>query len=220
MPPGPGFSLPPGLQLPPDVADLLNMLQNKTMNPEDPLMQNVQQILTNIMVSYFCHISIRNQNFMQQKNGHHQDLVKYEYKRKPYKGRVHSVLEYGSSVWDSQNILLQDELEKVQKRAAGFVTGNYTYETESMTGILDQLKWESLKKRRKDGGLITLNKGLKGAANMSTNHLVSPKRCTRNHHPLRFQTPLAGTDILKKAIFFPKTIRDWNSLDRFPYLCF
>ena len=48
------------------------------------------------------------------------------------------VLEYGSSVWDPQSVLLQDELEKVQKRAAIFVTGNYTYETGSMTGILEQ----------------------------------------------------------------------------------
>ena len=36
--------------------------------------------------------------------------------------------------------------EKVQKRAARFVTCNYMYETGSMTGILEQLKWESLKK--------------------------------------------------------------------------
>ena len=42
---------------------------------------------------------------------------------------------------------LQKELEKVQKRAARFVTRNYDYETGSMTDILGQLKWESLKKR-------------------------------------------------------------------------
>ena len=44
------------------------------------------------------------------------------------------VLEYSISVWDPQSILLQDELEKVQKRAARFVTGNYVdYETGSVT---------------------------------------------------------------------------------------
>ena len=41
----------------------------------------------------------------------------------------------------------------LQKRAVRFVTGNYNYETGSMTGILGQLKWESLKKRRKDNKL-------------------------------------------------------------------
>ena len=59
---------------------------------------------------------------------------------------------------------LQEELEKVQNRAARFVTGNYVFETGSMTGILGQLKWESLKKRRKDSRLILLYKGLKGKA--------------------------------------------------------
>ena len=38
---------------------------------------------------------------------------------------IYPVLEYGSSVWDPSSILLQEELEKVQKRAARFVTGNY-----------------------------------------------------------------------------------------------
>ena len=51
---------------------------------------------------------------------------------------------------------LQEELEKVQNRAARFVTRNYVFETGSTTGILGQLKWESLKKRRNDSRLILL----------------------------------------------------------------
>ena len=50
--------------------------------------------------------------------------------------------------------ILQDELEKVQNRAARFVTGNYNLETGSMIEILEQLKWESLKQRRKGSILI------------------------------------------------------------------
>ena len=49
------------------------------------------------------------------------------------------VLEYGSSVWDPYTHGLQKELEKVQNRAAGFVTGNHVFETGSLTGILGQL---------------------------------------------------------------------------------
>ena len=77
-----------------------------------------------------------------------------EVKEAAYKGLVRPVLDYGSSVWDPPGVVLQEELESVQKRAARFVTGNYNYETGSMTGILGQLKWESLKKRRKDNRLI------------------------------------------------------------------
>ena len=39
-------------------------------------------------------------------------------KESAYKGLVRPVLEYSSSVWDPSGILLQEELEKVQKRAA------------------------------------------------------------------------------------------------------
>ena len=95
------------------------------------------------------------------------------------------VLEYSGSVWDPLGVGLQNELEKVQNRAARFLTGNYNFElssiyvfsyfpfgfegriwdlivsvpdhclsfyfeTGSMTSILEHLKWEYLKKRRRD----------------------------------------------------------------------
>ena len=75
-------------------------------------------------------------------------------------------LEYSGSVWDPSGVGLQNGLEKVQNRAAGFVTGNYNFETGSMTGILEHLKWESLKKWRRDSRLILLYKGLKGKASI------------------------------------------------------
>ena len=69
------------------------------------------------------------------------------------------ILDYEKAlVWDPSGVVLQEELESVQKRAARFVKGNYNYETGSMTGILGQLKWESLKKRRKDNRPILLYK--------------------------------------------------------------
>ena len=79
-------------------------------------------------------------------------------KEAAYKGLVRPVLEYGSSVWDPHTHGLQEELEKVQNRAARFVTVNYVFETGSMTGILGQLKWESLKKRRKDSRHIAIQR--------------------------------------------------------------
>ena len=76
-----------------------------------------------------------------------------EVKEAAYKGLVRPVLDYGSSIWNPPppppppGVVIQEELESVQKRAARFVTGNYNYETGS---ILGQLKWESLKEKRKD----------------------------------------------------------------------
>ena len=133
-------------------------------------------------------------------------------KEAAYKGMVRPILEYGSSVWDPHPEKLQEELEKVQNRAARFVTRNYVYETGSMTGILGQLKWESLKKRRKDNRLILLiYKGLKGKARIPTDDLIPKTRRGRNQHSLAFQIPSASKDVYQHS-FFPQTIRDWNDL--------
>ena len=132
-------------------------------------------------------------------------------KEAAYKGMVRPILEYGSSVWDPHPDKLQKELEKVQNRAARFVTRNYDYETGSMTGILGQLKWESLKKRRKDSRLILLYKGLKGKAKIPTDDLIPKTRRGRNQHSLAFQIPSASKDVYMYS-FFPQTIRDWNDL--------
>ena len=128
-----------------------------------------------------------------------------------YKGLVRPVLEYGSSVWDPHTKCLQEELEKVQNRAARFVTRNYTFEEGSMTGILEQLRWESLKKRRTDNRLILLYKGLKGKARIPTDDLTPKTRRCRNSHSKAFQLPSASIEAYKCS-FFPQTIRDWNDL--------
>ena len=96
------------------------------------------------------------------------EIFTLEVKEAAYKGLVRPVLEYSGSVWDPSGVGLQNELEKIQNQAARFVTGNYNFETGSMTGILEHLKWESLKKRRRDSRLILLYKGLKGKASIPT----------------------------------------------------
>ena len=91
------------------------------------------------------------------------------------------------------------------------MTRNYVYETGSMTDILAQLKWKSLKKRRKDNRLILSYKGLKGKARIPTDNLIPKTRRGRNQHSLAFQIPSASKDVYKYS-FFPETIRDWNDL--------
>ena len=134
-----------------------------------------------------------------------------EIKEAAYKGLVHPVLEYSGSVWDPSGVGLQNELEKVQNRAPRFVTGNYNFATGSMTGILEHLKWESLKKRRRDSRLILLYKGLKGKASIPTDDLNPLVKHCRNDHSMEYQVPITNTDIYKCS-FLPQTIRDWNAL--------
>ena len=130
-------------------------------------------------------------------------------KEAAYKSLVRPILKYGSSVWDPHCNGLNGELENVQKRAARFVTRNYSRETGSMTSILEDLKWETLQKRWKDTRLILLYKGLKGKARNSTVDLIPQNRRCRNQNSMAFQIPSASKDTYKKSVF-PQTIRDWN----------
>ena len=109
------------------------------------------------------------------------------------------VLDYGSSVWDPPCVVLQEELESVQKRAARFVTGNYNYESGSMTGMLGQLKWESLKKRRKDNRLILLYQGLKGKASVPTDDLIPKLGVVEISTLWHFKLPLLIQMFIKEA---------------------
>ena len=125
-------------------------------------------------------------------------------KQAAYKSMVRPILEYGSTDWDPHCIGLNDELENVQKRAVQFVTRNYSYETGSMTGILEELKWEALQKRRKDNRLILLYEGLKGKARIPTDDLIPKNRRCRNQHSSFFfednGTPSVTEDYLPCAM--------------------
>ena len=117
-------------------------------------------------------------------------------------------LEYEDIVWDPLGVGLQNELEKIQIRAARFVTGNYNFETESMTGILEHLNGNL---SRNGGETVLLYKGLKGKASIQTDDLILLVRRCRNDHSMAYQVPIANTNIYKCS-FFPQTIRDWNAL--------
>ena len=127
---------------------------------------------------------------------HPQDI-----KEMAYKGLVRPILEYASPVWDPHGIVVQEELEKVQNCAAMFVTGNYNFETGSMTSILEQLGWESLHKRRKGSKLILQFKGLKGRAIKPCDDLQPPNRGSRNQHPMAFQVHMLQLTFISTVSF-------------------
>ena len=78
-------------------------------------------ICDGIHVSNICTKANRTLGFLRQ----NLYSCPQEVKEAAYKGLVCPVLEYSGSVWDPSGEGLQNELEKVQNRAARFVTGNY-----------------------------------------------------------------------------------------------
>ena len=93
------------------------------------------------------------------------------------------------------------------------MTRNYSRETGGMSGILEELKWETLQKRRKDNRLILLYKVLKDKASILTDDFNPQIRRCRNQHSMAFQIPSASTNNYKFS-FFPQTIMDWNDLPK------
>ena len=79
-------------------------------------------------------------------------------KEKCYITLVRPSIEYASPVWDPHHQIHKENIEKVQKRAARFVTGNYKMETGNSKRNLDNLNWPPLEERRLKPNLLSFKK--------------------------------------------------------------
>ena len=123
-------------------------------------------------------------------------------------------IEYSSAVWDPHQQQDKQRLDRIQRRAARYVTNRY-HNTSSVSDMLDQLEWPSLESRRTNSWL-TMTKNL---ANVDTSDKLIPlQRSSRNCNTLAFSIPSCRTSILKES-FYPRTTKDWNALNfRMPVL--
>ena len=103
------------------------------------------------------------------------------------------VLGYDSSVWDTPSLLLQDELENVQKRQLD----KYIYETGSW-----KTNMEISQKRRRDSRLIMPYIGLKGATSTLTDDLVPQSRC-QEALLVGISDPILPIPTFARAVSFP-----------------
>ena len=131
-----------------------------------------------------------------------------------YKQFVLPVLKYCSPIWDPHHQKYIRKLEMVQHRAARFVMGKpwRKNQRDSITDILNQLKWPTLEKRRKCARLTLLYKILHNLIYILEYYLpqIFTSR-TRGHHEFKFLHYQTNNDTYKYA-FFPRTIPDWNNL--------
>ena len=133
-------------------------------------------------------------------------------KERAYIAFVRSTLDYASPIWDP--FLKRDinNLEKINRRAARFVTGDY-HPISSVSSMLRSLGWSDLKDRRRDTRLALLFKIINGDVAVSADDLqLEPAdRRTRSNHRHKYKHKGASTPELQNFSHY-RTISEWNSL--------
>ena len=88
-------------------------------------------------------------------------------------------MEYCSAVRDPYEKGDTETLEKVQRRAARFVKGNYRQQS-SVTQMIKELGWQSLQERRAVNRLTLMYKTVRGLSEVQFSNLIRKTRSTRN----------------------------------------
>ena len=139
-------------------------------------------------------------------------------RERAYLGLVRPKLEYAATVWSPYLTNDKNTLEKVQRSAARYVKGIYTYDA-SVTQMLNELQWKSLESRKDQSRLIMLYNILKQNIYLPSEYIpefhsqISEYQQTRSCHMLRLAETFCNTDIYRYS-FVPSSSRLWNSLPR------
>ena len=121
---------------------------------------------------------------------------------------VRPILEYASCIWDPHKQTHIEKLEKIQKRAARFITGNRKFAHGNTARNYSLLDWSPLQERRSKLKATMMFKIKNNLIEISKNRLL-PSPTPRRQ--LNFQVPHSKLELHKNS-FFPSTIRLWNNL--------
>ena len=123
---------------------------------------------------------------------------------------VRPKLEYASSIWDPHHQCDIDLLEKIQRRAARFVTNNHDRQT-NCNDLLKDLGWAPLRERRAKSKVTMLFKARNNLLCIPLNHLKENKNRTRAASCGDYAIQASKTTAHLHS-FYPSTVRLWNSI--------
>ena len=119
-------------------------------------------------------------------------------------------MEYASEVWDPHQDINIKCLERVQRRSARFITGNYDRHA-SVSAMLTNIKLPTLRDRRAATKVTTFYKGINGLLDIPTSHLYPSSTQSTRGNLLKQHLPSYRLERTKSS-FYPDSIRLWNGL--------
>ena len=132
-------------------------------------------------------------------------------REKLYNALVRPHLENAASVWDPHVTKHKQAIEKVQRRAARWVTNQHD-SMSSVTAMLQELDWQPLELRRAHCLLYQITNGIVATPHIPylLSHSHAP-RSSRHANTLQHATYQCRTNYFKYS-YFPHTVVLWNSL--------
>ena len=128
-----------------------------------------------------------------------------------YNSLVRPQVKYASVVWSPYTKHNINKIEKVQRRAARWVTNDYCSYC-SVTDMLSNLGWRSLENRRTDTRLAMFYKIIYGLVAIPLpSYFEHPEVYTRHMHSLSYRQIHTSVCYYKYS-FFPISIVLWNKL--------
>ena len=125
---------------------------------------------------------------------------------------VRPLHEYSSSVWDPHTKTLVNKIEMIQRRAARFChNDDKTIEKGCMSEMIGKLNLEPLTIRRTNRRFTIFHKAINGHLALPIGHLQPDLLRTRHLNSQAYNAIHTSKDCYKYS-FFPRTIKDWNSL--------
>ena len=130
-----------------------------------------------------------------------------------YSTLVRPQLEYAAAVWDPHTKGKTQQVEKVQRRAARWVSGNYE-RLASVSDMIATLGWRSLEQRWADAGLCLFYKIIHGLVAVTLPDYIEPNtRISWYCHFMTFRQLQTPTEYYKHS-FFPLAVVQWNALPK------